>query len=170
MWHRVGKIKDAHGLQGELFVLLFAKEAPWLAKLKSVALARADEGPFQEFEVTRAQIHKEGLIMRVKGLPTRTQAEALRGLLFYIPSELMVSHEGDTIFLREIEGFKVTNRDEDFGRICGFSSNGPQDLLIVERQGRKAEIPFVEAFLLEIDFDTKTVRMDLPDGLWGDDE
>ena len=166
----MGKIKDAHGLRGELFVLLFAKEAPWLASLKRVALASSDAGPFQSFDVAGAQVHKEGLILRLKGLHDRTQAEALRGLLFYIPAELLISHDGDTIFLREIEDFQVTNRGEFFGRICGFSSNGPQDLLIVEKEGRKTEIPFVEAFLLEIDFSAKTVRMDLPEGLWGDDE
>src|SRR5687767_12925338 len=65
---RVGKVKDAHGIKGELFIVLFAGEAAWLNKLKSLrlivpedALAQADSSP-KEFKIKSARAHKNGLI------------------------------------------------------------------------------------------------------------
>jgi ribosomal 30S subunit maturation factor RimM len=46
-----------------------------------------------------------------------------------------------------------------------FSSNGPQDLLVVDYKGNKVDIPFVEAFISKIDFELQIVSMNLPPGL-----
>lgn len=165
-WVRIGKVKEAHGLKGELYVLLFTKESPWLGRLREFALAAGDEGPFEVHERERAKAFKDGLILKAPGVTDRTAAESKKGLLFYLPSDLFVSAPGEEIYLREIEGFEVRNEGESVGPIRGFSSNGPQDLLLVEREGRTIEIPFVEAFLDRIDFEGRIVWMRLPEGLW----
>jgi 16S rRNA processing protein RimM len=165
-WIRAGKAKEAHGLKGDLYILLFAKEAPWIRELRSFALARADEGPFEVHEVEKSKIFKDGLIVKAKNLSDRTAAESKEGLLFYLPKELFSSKKGESIFLREISGFEVRSGSETLGPIVDFSSNGPQDLLVVDRDGTRVEIPFVEAFLKEIDFEKRIVWMELPEGLW----
>lgn len=168
MWQRIGKIKEARGLAGELYVLIFSREAPWAADLKKFALSDSDQGPFQEFSVVSLREQKEGIVVKVKGLQTRTQAEALVGNLFYISKDHFVSKKGDAIFLHEILGFQVQSFQQIVGEIVDFSSNGPQDLLVVKRQDQIVEIPFVEAFLKKIDFENRQVMMELPEGLWED--
>lgn len=165
-WIRVGKIKDAHGLKGELFVLLFAKEAPWLEDLESFALGTADEGPFDLYEVERAKPHSDGLIVKVRTISDRTAAEAKKGLLFYLPASFLVSRQGERIYLREILGFEVRTALRSLGPILDFSSNGAQDLLVVKVEGKSVEIPFVQDFIEKIDFESRCVWMQLPEGLW----
>lgn len=186
----IGKIQEAHGLKGELFVHLFAKQADWLNEVKELRIGRTPEHPEKSYQLNAARVHKTGLIVRLEGVADRTAAEGLLKQYLFIDESLLVSDLGETIYLREILGFSVydlgpeiesdiddeIDAADDFadfsaarriGIIEGFSSNGPQDLLVVRREeSRQAvEIPFVEAFLIEIDFEAKKMLMQLPEGL-----
>ena len=164
-WLRMGKVKEAHGLRGDLWVILFAKEAPWLEQVTEFALAAGDEGPFEIFQFQKGRFQKDGLVLTTNEITDRTQAEAKEGLLFYLPEELFRAEKGDTIYLRDVLGFSVKDQDKEIGTIAGFSSNGPQDLLLVKNESETYEIPFVEAFLKKIDFENRVVWMELPEGL-----
>ncbi len=167
---RVGKIKDAHGIRGELFVVLFAGEAAWLDQLETLRLVPEAGGPEQTFAVKSARAHKNGLIVKSADIKDRNQAETLKGLIVEIPESFMVSEPGEAIYLREIQDFMLRNRGEDVGRIVKFSSNTVQDLLVVKAAGGEYEIPFVEDFVTDIDYEARVVDMDLPHGLLGDEE
>lgn len=158
----VGKVKDAHALKGELYILIFSGETSWFKKLKKFSLKTATGQRI--YEVERVKPHKEGLILKPKGVEDRNQSEALKGLMFSIPEELLVSKKGETIFLNEILNFAVHDKEQKIGVIKGFSTNTAQDLLLVEGSSQY-EIPFVEAFIEEIDFEMQIVYMDLPEGL-----
>ncbi len=161
-WKNVGKIKDAHSLKGELFVLIFAKDISWAEELKECQIGE------MTYSVQRWKPYKEGLLLKVQGVEDRTQAEKIRGQVFSIPQDLLESEEGDTIYLSEIQDFMiVTPNGVELGRVTGFSSNRAQDLLLVEKvSGGQAEIPFVDDFIVEIKFEEKKIEMDLPEGIW----
>lgn len=161
-WLRVGKIKGAHALKGELWVLLFGKSADWLPRLKRVGLGLGLKGPEEFHEVEFAKVHGEGLRIKLRGIPDRTAAELHLNQYFYISEDLLVSKKGEDIFLAEIQDFEVYDGEVLIGRIESFSSNGPQDLLCL---GRGIEIPFVKEFIENIDFAAKCIRMKLPEGL-----
>lgn len=162
----VGKVKDAHGLRGEIYVLVFSGEVSWAKKLKSFELRSPKTGESVTYEVEKMKPFKQGLILKAPVLANRNDAEAIKGFEFYIPADILVSKPGETIFLGEILNFTVKNvAQESLGTIKGFSSNGAQDLLVVTTSKKDIEIPFVEAFIKKIDFKHKTVVMDLPEGL-----
>lgn len=86
---------------------------------------------------------------------------------FYVEDDLFVSKPGEGIYLNEIKNFKLKDPEQKvLGEIVGFSSNGVQDLLVVEANGKKVEVPFVDAFIKKIDFKHQAVVMDLPEGLF----
>lgn len=162
-WVQVGKIKDAFHLRGELYVLVFSGEWAWLDKLEQCQVGG------QTYQVKKAREHKDGLVLSLKEVTDRTQAEFLKGKMFCIPQELLISEDGETIYLSEIEGFTVVDSNSNNkGTIESFSSNGDQDLLVLKVEGKKklVEIPFVEDFIDEIEFENKVVRMNLPEGIW----
>ncbi len=167
----VGKIKDSHGLKGELFVALFAGEAPWLPEIKKFTLEykspnKEDHTLHREFVIRSVRPHKKGLIIQTEEITDRTQADKYIGAVFQIPKKLTVSRAGENIFLGEIEGFTV--QDEDLGNIgviTAFSSNGVQDLLIVTSEEDEYQIPLVKDFLIEIVWHEKKLLMKLPDGI-----
>jgi 16S rRNA processing protein RimM len=178
---RVGKVKDAHGIKGEIFIALFAGEAAWLGKLKEARLvvetespesAQAHPAPATEpkvLQVKSVRLHKNGLIIKSPDVTDRNAAEALKGRLLEIPSDFLVSEPGEALYLSEIKGFRViTAHKGEVGTVSGFSSNTAQDLLVVTTPWGEFEIPFVEAFVEDIDFEKKEMHLNLPEGLLGE--
>lgn len=169
---RVGKVKDAHGIKGELFVVLFAGEAAWIDDLDTLRLVPESGGAEPKiFTIKSARLHKNGLIAKTEELKDRNAAEALKGLLLEVPEEFLVSESGESIFLREVLGFRVVEKVAgDVGFVRAFSSNGFQDLLVVETKTGDYEVPFVEAFVERIDYEARTMHLDLPVGLLGEND
>lgn len=161
----VGKVREAHGLKGDLYVLVFSEDISWLKKLTHFEL-KTKSGTVTTYQVERVKPFKKGFIVKAEGIDDRNASEIMKGQEFFIPSDLLVSKPGETIFLGEIMDFTVKNlTQEKIGHIVGFSSNGPQDLLVVETGKGRIEIPFVEAFIKKIDFKHQSIIMDLPEGL-----
>jgi len=158
----IGKIKDAHGLRGDVFIIFFSKDYSWIDLIDEVYI---EETPY---EVIKMAQHKDGLKAQLKGLTDRNQSEALIGKQVYLPADFFFTQDEDEgLFLTEIEKFKVVDKMAgEIGIITGFSSNTAQDLLVVTSpSGNVFEIPFVDAFIIEIDHENKTIQMDLPEGL-----
>jgi 16S rRNA processing protein RimM len=165
---KVGKVKDAHGLKGELYILLFAKEATWLKKLKKFTLSHEDAlGRVERlsFNIKATRPHKDGLLVVTSEVTDRTQAEKLKNYAFEIPKNLLVAAKGDTPYLIELLGFEVFDQGRRLGTIHSFATNSFQDLLVVESDTHFFEIPYVEAFVEKTDFDLKKILMHVPEGL-----
>lgn len=168
---KVGKIRDAHGMKGELFLISFARDIAWLNQLSEITLEGAapkktgkHELERKTFKIQSFKPHKKGAILRLEGITHRTDAEYLIGYMVEVPFEKLTSQKGESIFLVEIEGFEVFDGERRLGPIVGFSSNNAQDLLIVEG-AQKYEIPLIPEFLEEIVWGEKKLRMKLPPGL-----
>lgn len=156
----VGKVKAPHALKGEIFVLLFAKQSDWLSKLEVCLLND------QQFEVQKAKVNKDGIILKLAGIDDRNASEALIGQDFFIPDALLSAKAGEMIYLKQIEGFHLfDNHYGDLGPILSFGSNMAQDLLVVEYQGEEVSVPFVEAFIDRIDWPDRRILLQLPEGL-----
>lgn len=162
----VGKVREAHGLKGDLYILVFSGDISWAKRMKKFSLLAKGETESQEFNVERVKPFKKGLIVKAAEVHDRTAAEGLEHCEFLVEEDLFVSKPGETIFLSEIKNFKLKDTEQKtLGEIVDFSSNGVQDLLVVDLGDRKVEIPFVEAFIKKIDFKHQAVVMDLPEGL-----
>ncbi len=159
-------MKDAHGLRGELYVQLFAKSADWLESADKLFLEKLGDQDLSPFEILKARPFKEGLIVSLKGIPDRTAAEPWRKAKVFIHEDALVSPPGERVFLHQILNFEVLDGENSVGRVVGFATNGPQDLLrVATPNGTEALVPFVDAFILSIDFDKRQLKMDLPPGL-----
>lgn len=165
-FRKLGKVKDAHGLKGELYIYIPSGEAEWLEELTICGLS-SSFSEMQFFEVESVKWFKEGLRLKLKGVDDRNASEKLKGSEFFISEDLLVSDKGETIYLDEILDFKVYDGENLIGQIVDFSSNGAQDLLVVECLPSKkiVEIPYVEPFVEKIDWDLQELRMNLPEGL-----
>lgn len=160
----VGKVKDAHGLKGEIFVIFFSKDYSWASEIEFIWL---DE---KKHHVLKLSPHKDGLRVLLQGVVNRNESEALIGRQVYVSEDLLQSESGEALFLSEVEGFEVTDSKlGNIGIITGFAFNGAQDLLIVTKTNAEKtfeyEIPFVEAFVEKIDYEAEIIQMNLPEGL-----
>lgn len=170
-WLEVGFIKGPHGLRGELYVEFFASGQPWQGRVSELLLKPKDKPPVPQrrLVIESRRSHKNGMIIKPQELSTRTEAEGLSGWTVLLPTEMLSSAPGETIYLFEILGFEVFQKGQikSVGRIVNFSSNGAQDLLVIESSvgGHTSEVPFVEAFIEAIHFDQRRLELNLPDGL-----
>lgn len=163
--YRVGKVKDAHGIRGELYVLLFAEESFWLEDLDFFYLVSPNSEEKIKLDIQSARPHKQGLIISSSEIKDRTQAEKLKSYFFEIPEELLVSESGESIYLKEILNFKVLDQDKEIGLVTDFSFNGAQDILLISDDQYIYEVPFVEEFVSSIDYNQMKIQMQIPEGL-----
>ncbi|MGE0764041.1 MAG: ribosome maturation factor RimM [Bdellovibrionales bacterium] len=165
-WLSVGRIRDAHGIKGEVFVALRAKQADWLESLEVFRLSGPTQTP-KDFEVLAARPHKDGLIVTLVDVQDRNQAEALRGCRVEIPMEYVIEEdEEESLYLGQYLGLQVVDQTlGDLGQVVDLGSNGPQDLLVVQTTKGRFEIPLVEAFIVELNLQAKLIKVDLPEGL-----
>lgn len=165
----VGRVKDAHGMKGELFITLKAGQADWLKDFKEFQLQSKSKDQSKDFKVIKARVHKNGLIVVAEGIPHRTQAEGFKGWDFLIPKSLIeLAPESGEIYLGQVLGFKVEVKGRgEIGEVTGFRSHSAQDLLVVQAKDseKEWEIPFVEPFIEKLDFESKKILMELPEGL-----
>ena len=130
------------------------------------------------------------LVLKLRGTDSITAAEALAGqYLFFRLDELPPLEEG-TYRVRDLSGCLLYDGDRLVGSVVDLqfpvAADGrtrltaAPDLLVIEPvrnpdipTGQPADpvlVPFVNAWLLEIDVAQKRLRMQLPQGLFGGDE
>ena len=162
---KIGIITHVHGLKGEVFVSLFSQEEEISSVIvDQIVQIKKDLNTCLETSVHEARSHKRGLIIKLKNVNTRQEAEMLKGAILFVPKKVFSSLKGENIYLCEVLNFEV--RDQQLGvlgKIYAFSSNGAQDLLLVkDEKGTQVEIPFIKAFVVHVDFKLETVQVDLP--------
>lgn len=163
---KVGKVKDAHGIKGEIYLIVFSGDTSWVGDLKTVHL-ETKKGPIVLTPI-KTRIHKEGFILTSKEVTDRNQSEALKGAELLVPADIFSTDEDEEgFYLLEIENFAVSDSHYgDLGIIVGFSSNGAQDLILVKSKGGFTyEIPLVDEFIVKMDYDAHQLLMKLPEGL-----
>lgn len=170
---KIGKVKDAHGLKGELYVLVFSGDISWLKALKSLSLNH--KNTTKDYQIQSRRPFKDGFLVFLEGIVDRNQSELLKGAEVYIAQDLLTSKKGETIYLSEIMGFQLYDLAEAeaepklLGTISGVCNNGGHDSLVVqtlvEGHWYDLEIPFVSEFIAELKFVEKKVMMNLPPGL-----
>jgi len=170
---QIGKIKSAHGLKGEVYVLIYSKDSSWLDKVGAFYVA-SDTTPESEkvkLGIKSFRPHKEGVLIFFDNIENRNQSEAIVGKQVWVEQSAFVSENNEPIYLLEIEDFIVSDlKLGAIGRIKGFSSNNGQDLLLVEttnaqKKSEAFEIPFVDAFVIKMDMQKQILYTDLPEGL-----
>ncbi len=170
----LGKIRDAHGIKGEVFLISFSKKFEWLETMETAYLSRREQNADGEwvealhtFPIKRKKSHKVGQILKLEGMETRNDAESFKGATFQVPQEILDTPKADgSFFLLQLENFTVNfNGQEAKGKITGFGTNSVQDLLLIDWNQKIVEIPYVDAFVKDVNFDTKEITLDVPEGL-----
>jgi 16S rRNA processing protein RimM len=159
-------------VRGEVYIQLYAEKADWREGKTELHFARPESSELKIYKIQSLKPHKIGLIAKLEGVNDRDLAFTMRGLLLAVPEEWLRAEDGEGIYLQQILGFTVVDDRGEIGKVTGFSSNGPQDLLEVQATSSDEEylIPFVENFILGIDFDKRMIQMDLPEGLINSEE
>ena len=158
---QIGIIVNAAGLKGE--VKLFSYSAPQ-KRYEELGRVFVDG---EEHKIEKVRYVKNAVVLKLSGINDRDAAEGAKGKgVFIKASDLPVLSEG-TFYIRDMIGLLVFDDTGGFiGKLSDVVQNSAQDLYEIETEcGKKALIPAVEEFILNIDILNKRMDVKLIEGL-----
>lgn len=144
-------------------------------------LAVKDYGPLmtkdgtRQFEVTHAREAKDHLVVTLKGVASRDDAERLNGLELYVPRDRLPDTDDGEYYHTDLIGLAaVTTTEQPLGRVIAIHNFGAGDIIeIAPPQGATMLLPFTNAVVPTVDLEGGRVVIDLPkeidDEIDGDD-
>ncbi len=165
----VGKIVGAHGLNGTIKVYSYAESLAVFCQNRSIILKNA-AGQEKNYKIKWVKSHTRVILVTLKGVTNRNQAEKLIGCELYIDKINLPELEKGTYYWFDIIGLSVFTAEENYlGRVESIIPTGSNDVYVVKNpdDDEKDEvlIPALESVILEIDLKRQVMRVDLPEGL-----
>jgi 16S rRNA processing protein RimM len=162
----VGRIARAHGIGGEVSVEV-RTDSPDLRFAPGTVLETdpPENGPLR---IERARWHSGRLLVSFAEVGDRGAAEALRNTLLVADSATSpATDDDDEYWDHQLVGLAVETVDgAPLGILAEVAHPPGGDLLVVRRpDGGEVLVPFVRAFVPEVDLDVRRVVVDPPEGL-----
>lgn len=166
-----GRVLKPHGVRGELRVALLCDGPEAFCLLAETGLARLrgpDQAPDRPASIVAARPHGSIMLVRIEGCESMNDAEALRGAFLSIRPHDLPPAEQDTWYFHQLEGLRVIDpQGQTIGAVERIEDNPAHPMLVVHPAQPDApmfRIPFVDAFVGQVDLDAGTIQTDLPPG------
>jgi 16S rRNA processing protein RimM len=163
----IARIGAAHGVRGAVKLWTFTEDP----------LAVKDYGPLttkdgmRHFELTHLREAKDHLVVTLKGVATRDDAERLNGLELYVPRDRLPETDDGEYYHADLIGLAaVTTAEQPLGKVIAIHNFGAGDIIeIAPPQGTTMLLPFTNAVVPTVDLAGGRVVIDLPQEIDGDD-
>lgn len=156
----IGKVLGSWGLRGEVKVASFTDFPDRFSQGQSLLLHR------QAITVEMSRLQGEKLLLKLQGVDTRTQADALRGALLEVRAEDVRPLPPGELYRYELVGLKVwTTAGAYLGRVEEVLGTGSNDVLLVRDKGREHAIPHLDGIVREVDLAGQRVVIEAVPGL-----
>lgn len=163
----IGKFLKPHGLKGELNAVcdlddeFFTGDYPLVVEMDGIFV------PF--FPESVRPKGKEAILIKLEGVDSADDARPFVNKAIWAKRDDVVEFAGDSDLLLsdEFEGYAITDKKRGpVGVVQSVDDSTANVLFVVERpDGAVVYIPVAEEFILEVDDETKTISMNLPEGL-----
>jgi 16S rRNA processing protein RimM len=150
----VGRITRAHGVQGELAVLVISEVPGRFADGETVWL---EDGRTLTVESSRP--HKDRLLVRFREVQTREQAEALQRALLVVPESLSPELPEGSWWDHRIVGCAIeTDTGRALGTVHDVIHTAANDVWsAIDDEGTETLIPVLRDVILDVDMDAKRI-------------
>lgn len=167
-WVRVATVSKPFGIRGGLRLHMFNPESDLL----DVGLELRFEHDKKGTWTTPVAQAKGGGRVVLEGLDDRNVAEAWRGAAVFVRREDFPEPDPEEVFFVDLLGMAVVHENgASLGTLSRVGDNAAQPLLEVKTpSGEVVLVPFVPAFVADIDFDAQVLTLCPPDGLFDEDD
>ena len=163
----VARIGAAHGVRGAVKLWTFTEDP----------LAVRDYGPLttkdgaRQFELAQVREAKDHLVVTLKGIATRDDAERLNGIELYVPRDRLPETDDGEYYHADLIGLAAVNAaDEPIGRVVAIHNFGAGDIIeIAPAKGATMLLPFTNAVVPTVDLANGRVVIELPQEVEGDE-
>ena len=152
-----GRIVGTHGVRGEMRVEPWCDSADFLKKVKTLYF----DGGKTDAGVVSSRVHKGRLLLKLQGVDTVEQGDALRGKVLYLNREDVRLEEGQ-VFLQDLIGLKAIDgtTGREYGVLQEVLPTGANDVYrIVDGAGKEYLFPAVKHMIQEISLEEGVIRL-----------
>lgn len=150
-----GEIVTTHGVRGEMKVLPWADGPDFLTSFERIRI----EGT--EYKVESCRIQKSCNLLKLQGIDTMEQAQAMRGKTIEV---YRCDADPDLIFVSELIDVDVFSNGNLIGQIKDVLDY-PGNKVYVVKGEKEYMIPAVKAFILSTDLDANRMEVRLIEGM-----
>lgn len=161
--YQLGYVLKAHGLKGELVIVIDADNPQEYSEMESVFVEVNKK--LIPFFIERIQLNGPKAIIKFEEIDSIDQAKKFKGSPIYLPLDVL-PELGDGYYFHELIGYKVVDSKEgELGTISGVFDSGSQDLIAMQYQEKEVLIPLTDEVVTKVDKKAKSIFTTLPDGL-----
>ncbi|RED22956.1 16S rRNA processing protein RimM [Rhodopseudomonas thermotolerans] len=162
----VARIGAPHGVRGAVRLWSFTADP----------FAVTDYGPLvtkdgaRQFEIASAREAKSHLVVTLKGVTTRDEAERLNGVELYVARDKLPPTEDDEYYHADLIGLAaVTTAGDALGKVVAIHNFGAGDIIeIAPPSGPTLLLPFTNAVVPTVDLASGQVVIEPPNEIEGD--
>lgn len=164
--HRVtlGRVAGVYGVKGWLKVISFTRPVENILEYRRWWIIK---GSGYEAQLLEGRVHGRGLIAQISGvdgqpLSDRSAAERLVGAEIQVSREELPAPKNGQYYWTDLIGFQVRSEQGDaLGTVTEVTSNGAQDVLVIQDGEQERMIPFVHgAIIKSVDLAEKRIVAD----------
>ncbi|MCD1627529.1 ribosome maturation factor RimM [Seohaeicola saemankumensis] len=161
----VAVIAGAFGVRGEVRLKSFTADPVAIGEYAPLVT----EDGSRSFDLALASQLSNGLLVRLSGVTTKEEADALKGVKLYVPRDRLPGLPDDEYYHADLIGLEVLDTGGNvLGRIKAVLNHGAGDILEVQVPGASDTVllPFTLDAVPTIDLDQGRVIADPPLGLF----
>jgi 16S rRNA processing protein RimM len=155
----VGRITAAHGIRGEIKV---EPLTDFPERFQPGSRLWIDGTPY---EVERGRWQGRSVVLKLSGVDTRNEAEALPGKQLLAPEATEIEEE-DTYYLHDVIGLRVEDAaGETLGELAEVLSTGSNDVYVVRGERGELLLPALDDVVRQVDIPGGRIVVDVPEGI-----
>lgn len=163
----VGSISGAYGVHGEVRIKSFCAEPTAIADYGPLA----SEDRQHAFSLTLLRPIKNGFSVRIDGVATKEEADALKGVKLFVNRDALPTLPDDEYYHTDLVGLTVLDTGgQELGKVHAVHNHGASDVLEIRLPGSSATalLPFTLDAVPTVDLASGRIIADPPDGVFPD--
>lgn len=163
----IGIARKVRGSKGDLKIESMSDFPERFPILEEVFVRKPNSAEAVKMEIEKSEFVKDYAVMKLKGVDSYDDAAALVGSEILVPETQRVTPPEGTYFIDSLIGMKVVDiAGETVGVVENLLSNLRQSILLISRgDGTEFNLPFVDAFVKNVDEVKKEITVELIEGL-----
>lgn len=161
----LGSVVKPHGLKGAVTVFIDADD-PNRYKGLDVVFVEIHNTLVPHFIQKTEPKNNGQMIFHFEEFDHVDQANAIAKAKLFLPLAALPKLTGKQFYFHEVIGWDAV--DQAYGKIGSiveFNDQGAQTLMVVNHEGVEILIPLLDEFLVEVNRESSTFNLDLPEGL-----
>ncbi len=163
-YRNIGKIVSAFGLKGEMIVQHHLGSKIAVSKIKVIFLEQKKDELLPYFPEAIRKKGNDELYLKLEGTDSKEAASKFIRRDVWLKEEEVQTHTGKNNPISWVS-YHIVDQGKDLGPVLEVIEQRHQILCRIEVNGKEVLIPINEQTLIKVDHKSKSLMLNLPDGL-----